>query len=48
MSYYRDVRVSSDFCGLARKQRQHEEPDCTYLYFTGCAGNVPAGKYNDG
>ena len=48
MSYYRDGRVSSDFCGLARKQRQQEEPDCTYLYFTGCAGNVAAGKYNDG
>ncbi|MDB4385433.1 hypothetical protein N9Z12_05225 [Opitutaceae bacterium] len=48
MSFYRDGRVTSDFCGLARKQRQTEEPDCTHLYFTGCAGNIAAGKYNDG
>jgi hypothetical protein len=48
MSYYRDGRVSSDFCGLARKRRQAEEPGCTHLYFTGCAGNISAGKYNDG
>ena len=48
MSFYRDGRVSSDFCGLARKRRQAEEPGCTHLYFTGCAGNVAAGKYNDG
>lgn len=48
MSYYRDGRVTSDFCGLARKRRQQEDPECTHLYFTGCAGNVAAGKYNDG
>lgn len=48
MSFYRDGRVTSDFCGLARKQRQAEDPDCTHLYFTGCAGNIAAGKYNDG
>ena len=48
MSYYGDGRVSSDFCGLARKQRQRDEPACTHLYFTGCAGNIAAGKYNDG
>ena len=48
MSYYGDGRVSSDFCGLARKARQKEDPDCTHVYFTGCAGNVAAGKYNDG
>lgn len=48
MSYYGDGRVSSDFAGLARKRRQQEEPDCLHLYFTGCAGNVAAGKYNDG
>ncbi len=48
MSYYRDGRVSSDFCGLARKRRQLEEPACAHLYFTGCAGDVAAGKYNDG
>jgi hypothetical protein len=48
MSYYRDGRVTSDFCGLARKRRQAEEPGCTHLYFTGCSGNITAGKYNDG
>jgi hypothetical protein len=48
MSYYGDGRVSSDFAGLARKQRQKDEPGCTHLYFTGCAGNIAAGKYNDG
>jgi hypothetical protein len=48
MSFYRDGRVTSDFCGLARKRRQAAEPECTHLYFTGCAGNISAGKYNDG
>lgn len=48
MSFYGDGRVSSDFCGLARKRRQQDEPDCAHLYFTGCAGNIAAGKYNDG
>lgn len=48
MSYYADGRCTSDFAGLARKQRQQDEPDCTHIYFTGCAGNISAGKYNDG
>lgn len=48
MSYYGDGRVSSDFVGLARKQRQEDEPGCAHIYFTGCSGNVAAGKYNDG
>lgn len=48
MSFYADGRVTSDFAGLARKQRQREEPDCHHIYFTGCAGNIGAGKYNDG
>jgi hypothetical protein len=48
MSYYGDGRVSSDFVGLARKRRQAEDPQCRHIYFTGCAGNVAAGKYNDG
>ncbi len=48
MSYYGDGRVTSDFAGLARKQRQQDEPDCLHIYFTGCAGNISAGKYNDG
>jgi len=48
MSYYGDGRVSSDFVGLARKRRQQDEPQCTHIYFTGCSGNIAAGKYNDG
>jgi len=48
MSHYGRGEVSSDFVGLARKRRQAAEPGCTHLYFTGCAGNIGAGKYNDG
>jgi hypothetical protein len=48
MSYYGDGRASADFCGLARRRRQADEPGCAHLYFTGCAGNIGAGKYNDG
>ena len=48
MSYYGDGRVSADFCGLARQKRQDEEPKVFQVYFTGCAGNITAGKYNDG
>ena len=48
MSYYGDGRVSSDFVGLARKRRQNDESTCTHISFNGCAGNVTAGKYNDG
>jgi len=48
MSHYGQGRVSSDFAGLARKRLQAEEPDCHHIYFTGCAGNLAAGKYNDG
>jgi hypothetical protein len=47
MSYYGDGRVSSDFCGLAR-DKNAEETRGFQVYFTGCAGNVTAGKYNDG
>ena len=48
MSHYGQGHVSSDFVGLARKQRQKDEPGCAHIYFTGCAGNIAAGKYNDG
>lgn len=48
MSYYGDGRVSSDFVGLARASRDEEEPETLHVYFTGSAGNVTAGKYNDG
>lgn len=48
MSYYGDGRVTSDFVGLARKQLQDAEHECTHIYFTGCSGNIAPGKYNDG
>jgi hypothetical protein len=48
MSYYGDGRVSSDFCGLARQKRQQDDARVFQIYFTGCAGNITAGKYNDG
>ena len=48
MSHYGKGAVSSDYPGLARKRIEAAEPGCTHLYFTGCAGNIGAGKYNDG
>ena len=48
MSYYGDGRVTADFCGLARQKRQDKEPTIFQMYFNGCAGNITAGKYNDG
>ncbi|MCS7167456.1 MAG: hypothetical protein RMI91_04305 [Gemmatales bacterium] len=47
MSYYGDGVVNSDFVGMAR-DRCAEEDRSPHIYFTGCAGNVAAGKYNDG
>jgi len=46
-SFYLDGRVSSDFPGLARERLQQEE-GVVQIYFTGCGGDVGAGKYNDG
>jgi hypothetical protein len=48
MSHYGKGRVSSDYVGLARRRRQQEDPGCLHLYFTGAAGDISAGKYNDG
>ena len=50
MSHYGKGNVSSDFAGLARKRVQatDRDRDCLHLYLTGCAGNVAAGKFNDG
>jgi hypothetical protein len=47
MSYYGQGDVSCDFCGLAR-DRMAAEAGGAHLYFTGGAGNIGAGKYNDG
>jgi hypothetical protein len=46
-SYYGDGRATSDTVGLAREQLEREE-GIPQIYFTGCAGNITAGKYNDG
>lgn len=47
-SFDGDGLVTPDFVGLARNRRQQEEGGVPHIYFTGCAGNVTAGKYNDG
>jgi hypothetical protein len=47
MSYYGDGVVNHDFVGIARERRAKEEK-LTHIYFTGCAGNIAAGKYNNG
>lgn len=48
MSYYGQGGVSADFVGMARARRQQDNPDVHQLYFSGCSGDVTAGKYNDG
>ena len=40
--------VTPEFVGLARERRTREEDGAPHIYFTGCGGNVTAGKYNDG
>ena len=47
MSYYGDGRATADTVGLAREQMEREE-GVPQIYFTGCGGNITAGKYNDG
>lgn len=47
-SYYRLGIPNPDFPGIARFYRQLEVPDALFIHFTGAAGNVAAGKYNDG
>ncbi len=47
MSYYGDGRATADTVGLAREQFEREE-GVPQIYFTGCGGNITAGKYNDG
>lgn len=47
MSYYGDGVVNADFVGLAREKCSQDD-GVPHLYFTGCSGNVAAGKYNDG
>ena len=47
-SYDRTGEVTPEFVGLARNRKTAEEGGLPHLYFTGCAGNITTGKYNDG
>jgi len=47
-SYYGKGGVSADFVGMARSQREAALPGVPQIHFNGAAGNVAAGKYNDG
>jgi len=44
---YRDGRASSDLPGDAREALERKE-HVPQVYFTGCAGDITLGKYNDG
>lgn len=44
MSYYGKGEVSADFVGMARRGQR----DTFAVHFTGAAGNIGAGKFNDG
>lgn len=46
-SHYRQGGVTCEFVGIARNARA-SETGVPHVYFTGAAGNVAAGKYNDG
>lgn len=47
-SYYGQGDVTCEFVGLARNARQAALGGVPHIHFTGAAGNVAAGKYNDG
>lgn len=47
MSYYGDGRVTGDFCAIARERLTAAE-GALHIHFTGCAGDIAPGKYNDG
>lgn len=47
-SYFGQGDVTSEFVGLARAQHERSRGEVTLVHFTGAAGNVAAGKYNDG
>jgi len=47
-SYYRTGAPNPDFPGVARFLRELEVPQALHVHFTGAAGNIGAGKYNDG
>ena len=47
-SYYYTGKVSADFVGMARDQREAAEKAGRHIHFNGAGGNIGAGKYNDG
>src|SRR5207302_2271177 len=47
-SYYGKGGVSCDFVGIARRLREQAQGGVAFIHFNGAAGNVTAGKYNDG
>lgn len=47
-SYYRTGLPNPDYPGVARFLRQMAVPSALHVHFTGAAGNIGAGKYNDG
>lgn len=47
-SYFGQGEVTSEFVGLARAKHEKTRGGQTLVHFTGAAGNVAAGKYNDG
>jgi hypothetical protein len=48
MSYYATGMANPDFPGLARTRRQTDDNGIFQIYASGAAGNITAGKYNDG
>ena len=48
MSRYGKGAVSADFPGIARRMVERAHPGLHAMYFSGCSGNVTAGKFNDG
>lgn len=47
-SYYGQGDVNYEFVGMAREARNKALPDTLNIYFNGAAGNIAAGKYNNG
>jgi hypothetical protein len=47
-SHFGKGDVTSEFVGLARARHEQSRGGLTLVHFNGAAGNVAAGKYNDG
>jgi len=48
MSHYGKGSVTADFPGMARAMREKDMPGVQQMYYSGCSGDVTAGKFNDG